>query len=251
MSNVPVGTTSRSEYLSIRSASTFLGVPALEAEDLAMYYARPKAAAVEIVLSDIDPDDPYTEGGFAEVDAVKMPGIYRVDVPDAAYATGATEVILYPSLSSDYLAPPLKVILYELRILANLGENPLVDTPIRIAIQSGKKLPDAPLYAYTGAEFRPPPFYFENADGTPADLSSREFIFTAWKTGTPPAATEELFEVVGPTNLQKVDNAVIVVGPTVTETQGNHRWALWEIGIEHPVLRGPLIVLTEHAPVFS
>lgn len=31
----------------------------------------------------------WSSGGWAEVDATNMPGLYRLDVPDAALATGA------------------------------------------------------------------------------------------------------------------------------------------------------------------
>jgi len=34
----------------------------------------------------------YTAGGFAEVDATNMPGVYRLDLPDAALAVGADDV---------------------------------------------------------------------------------------------------------------------------------------------------------------
>ena len=36
----------------------------------------------------------YSSGGFVEVDATNMPGVYRLDVPDAAFATGADWVVV-------------------------------------------------------------------------------------------------------------------------------------------------------------
>ena len=39
-------------------------------------------------------DAAYSSGGFLEVDATNMPGVYRFDVPDAAFATGADWVCI-------------------------------------------------------------------------------------------------------------------------------------------------------------
>lgn len=101
------GSTSQSVRIFIRSAASGLAAPGLVAEDVAMSYGRPRSSAVPFALVDIEPDAEYTAGGFAEVDG--LPGVYRVDVPDAALAAGADEVILYPAVGEDYLAVPLKI----------------------------------------------------------------------------------------------------------------------------------------------
>jgi len=36
----------------------------------------------------------YTEGGFILVDDTNMPGVYRLDVPDAALITGVDQVVV-------------------------------------------------------------------------------------------------------------------------------------------------------------
>jgi hypothetical protein len=37
---------------------------------------------------------PWISGGFAEVDAINMPGIYRLDIPNEALASGADDVTI-------------------------------------------------------------------------------------------------------------------------------------------------------------
>lgn len=36
----------------------------------------------------------YSSGGFVEVDATNMPGLYRFDPPDAVFATGVDKAVL-------------------------------------------------------------------------------------------------------------------------------------------------------------
>ncbi|MEO8561732.1 MAG: hypothetical protein ABI601_06635 [bacterium] len=44
----------------------------------------------------------WTSGGFAEVDATTMPGLYRLDVPDAALVAGADFVTIAVVSTSNY-----------------------------------------------------------------------------------------------------------------------------------------------------
>lgn len=62
------------------------------------YYARNKGAAVSFGnLATISGGvtGAWTSGGFIELDATHLKGLYRLDIPDAAIASGATEVTLY------------------------------------------------------------------------------------------------------------------------------------------------------------
>jgi len=59
---------------------------------LTAYYVRPKAASVAITLAAQTATGAWTSGGFAEIDATNMPGMYRLDIPDAAFATGVNSV---------------------------------------------------------------------------------------------------------------------------------------------------------------
>jgi hypothetical protein len=90
---------SRSEYLYIQNASNTSGsgLTALTAATagLAASYTRSQAAASLISLIASNCTAAYLSGGFSEVSQVGQPGLYRIDVPDAALATGVDKTILY------------------------------------------------------------------------------------------------------------------------------------------------------------
>jgi hypothetical protein len=59
------------------------------------YYKRSNGtAAVQITMATITTLGTFATGGFKEVDATNMPGIYEVHVPDAAFASGAKNVVI-------------------------------------------------------------------------------------------------------------------------------------------------------------
>lgn len=62
---------------------------------LTAYYARPGAAAVAITLATLAlVTTAHTDGGFIEIDATNMPGVYRLDLPDACFATGVRSCVV-------------------------------------------------------------------------------------------------------------------------------------------------------------
>lgn len=93
------GATSQSVYFEILdSASTTGGRKTgivFNSAGLTAYYARNGAAAVSITLVTLaSASAAWSSGGFVQVDATNMPGIYRLDVPNAAFATGVDGVII-------------------------------------------------------------------------------------------------------------------------------------------------------------
>ena len=65
------------------------------AADLTAYYWRQGGSPTSISLSDLAAiNSAYSSGGVKQADATNMPGLYRIDVPDAAFATGADWVAL-------------------------------------------------------------------------------------------------------------------------------------------------------------
>jgi len=61
---------------------------------LTCYYKRNKGtAAVVVALADITTLGTFVSGGFEQVDATNMPGVYEFDPPDAALAVGAESVV--------------------------------------------------------------------------------------------------------------------------------------------------------------
>jgi hypothetical protein len=88
---------SRSEYLFLQNASNTSGsgLTALTgASAITATYTRGQAAASVISLIASNCTAVYVSGGFSEVSQVDAPGLYRLDVPDAALATGTDKCVL-------------------------------------------------------------------------------------------------------------------------------------------------------------
>lgn len=77
-----------------QSIELYLGVTSLTASSsgLSAYYNRTRSADVQIPLVARTIGQAWTSGGFAEVNASTMPGVYRLDLPDAAVVAGADDV---------------------------------------------------------------------------------------------------------------------------------------------------------------
>jgi hypothetical protein len=87
--NIKAGTISYSEYVQLNTTGLSFSTPGISAS-----YVRSGAARVGITLVSQTVSGVWTSGGFVEVDAVNMPGLYRIDVPDGALASGANQVTL-------------------------------------------------------------------------------------------------------------------------------------------------------------
>lgn len=57
-------------------------------------YHRQGAARVDFTLVTQTAAGAHTDGGFVLIDDTNMPGLYRLDVPDAAFATGVDYVVI-------------------------------------------------------------------------------------------------------------------------------------------------------------
>jgi len=79
-----------------QSIELYLGTTGLTASTagLSARYNRTRTASVSIPLVARTIAQAWTAGGFAEVDATNMPGVYRLDLPDAALAAGADDVTI-------------------------------------------------------------------------------------------------------------------------------------------------------------
>jgi len=78
------------------SVTTGAGLTGLtfETASLTAYYVRPLGSATAITLATQTVTGAHSDGGFVEVDATNMPGIYRLDLPDAVCATGVPSVVV-------------------------------------------------------------------------------------------------------------------------------------------------------------
>lgn len=65
------------------------------------YYRRPGGSPVQITLATLaNAQAAHTDGGFVEIDATNMAGMYRLDLPDAAIAAGENFVVVYLEFTS-------------------------------------------------------------------------------------------------------------------------------------------------------
>jgi hypothetical protein len=91
--SIVAGATSQTVNIFIQDSSSTTGAGltglAFNTASLVAYYALSKAAAVQITLATLAAiTTAWSSGGFKEVDATNMPGWYRLDLPDAALASG-------------------------------------------------------------------------------------------------------------------------------------------------------------------
>jgi len=79
-----------------QSIQLYLGATGLTfaTSGLAAYYVRNRASPVAITLVTQTPTGAWSSGGFAEIDSSLVPGVYRLDVPNAAFAANASDVTI-------------------------------------------------------------------------------------------------------------------------------------------------------------
>lgn len=84
-------------FIQASNVTTGAGLTGLtfETANLVASYVRPGAARAALTLATLAAaDSAHSDGGFKEVDATNMPGIYRLDLPDAVCATGVNSVVV-------------------------------------------------------------------------------------------------------------------------------------------------------------
>jgi len=97
--NIGIGSTGRSEYIYIADSlsSTGLGKTGISfnTSGLNGHYVRNAGSATTITFSSQTATGTWLSGGWAEVDQTRMPGIYRVDLPDVIFSSGSDKAIVY------------------------------------------------------------------------------------------------------------------------------------------------------------
>jgi len=84
-------------FIQASNVTTGAGLTGLtfETANLVASYVRPLAARAAITLTTLAAaDSAHSDGGFKEIDATNMPGVYRLDLPDAVCATGVNSVVV-------------------------------------------------------------------------------------------------------------------------------------------------------------
>jgi len=96
---VKKGAASQTIYLEVLDSTSITGARktglVFNTSGLTAYYVRNGGSAAQITLAALAAaNSAWSSGGFKEVDATNMPGVYRLDVPDAAFAGGAESVVV-------------------------------------------------------------------------------------------------------------------------------------------------------------
>ena len=95
---VKAGSTSRIGYVFIQDSTSTAGAGktglAFNTAGWKAYYVRPAGTATAITLATQTVTGAFSSGGFVEVDATNMPGIYRIDLPDAVFAAGVDKAVV-------------------------------------------------------------------------------------------------------------------------------------------------------------
>ncbi|KKL17890.1 hypothetical protein LCGC14_2481010 [marine sediment metagenome] len=107
-------------------------------------YARQGAARVDLTLITLaSASAAHADGGFILVDDTNMPGVYRCDYPDAAFATGVDQItcdLLVAAAKNAHVAPVIVDI---------------TDVNLRDAVRAGlTALPNAAADAAGGLQYR-------------------------------------------------------------------------------------------------
>jgi hypothetical protein len=91
------GATSLIEYISITQSNSGAPLTGLtyQSSGLTAYYIRPGGTPTSITLNSQTVSGAYASGGFVAVDNTNMPGLYRIDIPNAALASGVASATVY------------------------------------------------------------------------------------------------------------------------------------------------------------
>jgi hypothetical protein len=93
------GLTDVTVYLFVQDSSKTTGEGltglAYNTANLVASYVRPLGSRTAITLATLAAvTSAHTDGGFIEIDATNMPGVYRLDLPDAVCATGVPSAVV-------------------------------------------------------------------------------------------------------------------------------------------------------------
>lgn len=101
---IVVGSTDITIPILLRSTTDSTAVTGKLHSDVTAYYWRQGGSPTVIsavTLASIT--EAHSDGGFLQVDATNMKGLYRFDIPDAAFASGADWVVIAVTVSGAYV----------------------------------------------------------------------------------------------------------------------------------------------------
>ena len=95
MTDIFKGATSNSLFFELVDSTTGLPKTGIVYTDVTGSYVRTRSARVAITMATLaSASAAFSSGGFILIDDTNQPGIYRIDVPDAAFATGVFGVVV-------------------------------------------------------------------------------------------------------------------------------------------------------------
>lgn len=106
---VQLNNTSRTEYVFIQNSSVATGAGltglVFNSAGLTADFCVERGARTPITLVTQTPTGAYSSGGFCAVDGTNMPGLYRIDIPNAVFATADKSVVMLKGATN--MAPVL------------------------------------------------------------------------------------------------------------------------------------------------
>lgn len=95
MTDIYKGATSNSIFIELVDSSTGLPKTGILYTDVTGSYVRTRSARTSITMATLaSASAAYSSGGFILVDDTNQPGVYRLDVPDAAFVTAVDSVVI-------------------------------------------------------------------------------------------------------------------------------------------------------------
>jgi hypothetical protein len=91
-------------------ASNGAGLTGLTSSAVSAFYAHPRAQAMEIPLVALSSAAAtYSSGGFIEISSANMPGWYRLDIPNGAFASNSRCISVHLEGPEDMAPVPLEI----------------------------------------------------------------------------------------------------------------------------------------------
>ncbi len=108
--------------------------------NLTCYYVRPGSASAQLVLVTQTITGAHANGGFVEIDATNMPGIYRLDLSDAILTSGVSQVNLMLQGAAGMVPTAIEI---QLDLVDNVWDEILIGSTHNINNSSGKRMREA------------------------------------------------------------------------------------------------------------
>ena len=101
---IKAGTTNISVPVTLRYTANNISLIGMDYANVEMHYLRQGSNTTIVTATELtNPDNVHQDGGFIEANVTSIPGLYRVDWPDTAFATGVDFVVLHvANVSASY-----------------------------------------------------------------------------------------------------------------------------------------------------